>query len=140
MDAVNEDTITHYFDLLKQTLRDNSLINSPERIYNVDETGVPLDPSAPKVVIRKGTKKDRYRSMGKKGQIKIVACGSATEQIIPLTVIFEVKRVNNVWTRNKLPGMTYSCSDFGWITTELFESWLCDHFLEHAVSDIVAIR
>ena len=57
MDAVNEDTITHYFDLLKQTVIDNSLINSPERIYNVDETGVPLDPSAPNVVTRKGTKR-----------------------------------------------------------------------------------
>ena len=58
VNAVNEDTITHYFDLSKQTLRDNSLINSPERIYNVDETGVPLDPSAPNVVTMKGTKKD----------------------------------------------------------------------------------
>ena len=78
--------------------------------------------------------------MGKKGQITVVACGSATGQIIPLTVIFEVKRVNNAWTRNKLPGMTYGCSDFGWITTELFESWFCDHCLKHAVSDVVAIR
>ena len=57
MDAVNEDTITHYFDLLKQTVIDNSLINSPERIYNVDDTGAPLDPRAPNVVTRKGTKK-----------------------------------------------------------------------------------
>ena len=31
--------------------------------------------------------------------------------------------------------MSYGCSDSGWITTELFESWLCDHFLKHAVSD-----
>ena len=22
----------------------------------------------------------------------------------------------------------------GWITTELFQSWLCDHFLKHAIS------
>ena len=55
MDAVNEDTITHYFDLLKKTLEENSLMNSSERIYNVDETEVPLDPKAPNVVTRKGT-------------------------------------------------------------------------------------
>ena len=35
VDAVNEDAITHYFDLLKQTLIDNSLINLSEQIYNV---------------------------------------------------------------------------------------------------------
>ena len=123
------------FDLLKKTLDDNGLINSPERIYNIDKTGVPLDPKAPYVVTKKGTKKVRYRSTGKKGQITVVACGSATGQIIPLTVIFESKRVNNAWTRNELPGMSYGCSDSGWITTELFESWLCNHFLKHAVSD-----
>ena len=135
MDAVNEDTITHYFDLLKQTLVDNSLTNSPERIYNVDETGVPLDPRTPNVVTRKETKKVQYRSTGKKSQITVVACGSATGQIIPLTVNFEAKRVNNAWTRNELTGMTYGCSDSGWLTTELFESWLFDHFLKHAVSE-----
>ena len=135
MDAVNEDTITHYFDLLKKTLEENGLINSPERIYNVDETGVPLDPKAPNVVTRKGTKKVRYRSTGKKGQITVVACGSATGQIIPPTVIFESKHVKNAWTRNELPGMSYGCSDSGWITADLFESWLCDHFLKHAVGE-----
>ena len=31
--------------------------------------------------------------------------------------------------------MSYGCSDSGWITTKLFKSWLCDHFLKHAVSD-----
>jgi len=28
----------------------------------------------------------------------------------------------------------YSCSDKGWIKTELFESWLSDHFLTNAIS------
>ena len=50
MNAVNEDTLTHYFSLLKQTLEKNNLTNSPGQIYNVDETGVPLDPKAPNVV------------------------------------------------------------------------------------------
>ena len=113
MDAVNKDTVAHYFDLLKKTLEENGLINSPERIYNIDETGVPLDPKAPNVVAKKGTKKVRYRSTGKKCQITVVACGSATGQIIPPTVIFESKRVNNAWTSSGLPGMTYGCSDSG---------------------------
>ena len=42
--------------VLKKPLQENGLINSPERIYNVDKTGVPLDPKAPNVVTRKGTK------------------------------------------------------------------------------------
>ena len=56
MDAVNEETLNDYFDLLEDTLKQNNLQNLPCQIYNVDETGVPLDPRAPKIVVRKGMK------------------------------------------------------------------------------------
>jgi len=135
MDAINEDTISHYFALLKQTLEEDGLTNSPGQICNVDESGVSLDPRAPNIVTKKGTKKVRYQATGRKGQITIVACGSVTGQVILPTVIFEAKNVNHAWTNNELPGMSYGCSDSGWITTELFESWLCEHFLKHAVSE-----
>ena len=50
-------------------------------------------------------------------------------------MIFEGKNVNHAWQSGGLPGMRYDCSDSGWITTDLFESWLSDHFLKHAVSE-----
>ena len=50
----------------------------PERIYNMDETGVPLDPRPPKVVAKKGQRKVRYRCFGQKGQITVIGCASAT--------------------------------------------------------------
>ena len=43
-----------YFQLLKDTLIENNLMDSPNQIYNVDETGMPLDP---KVVAGRGHKK-----------------------------------------------------------------------------------
>ena len=43
-----------YFALLKDVLTDNQLINSPGRIYNVDERGIALDGHAPKVVAKQG--------------------------------------------------------------------------------------
>jgi len=73
MDAVNADTISHYYNLLETTLKEN-LLHSPAQIYNVDETGIPLDPKAPNVVAKTGTKNVRYRSTGRKGQITVVAC------------------------------------------------------------------
>ena len=59
----------------------------------------------------------------------VTACGNATGKIIPPTVIFESKHAKNVWTRNELPGMSNGCSDSGFITADLFESWFCDYFL-----------
>ena len=134
MDAINSETMDHYFDLLKSTLTDHDLMNAPAQVYNVDESGMPLDPKAPNVVAKTGTKKVRYRATGRKGQITIVACASAAGQILPPTIIFEAKKVNHAWTHGELPGTTYGCSDKGWITSDLFESWLSEHFLKHAVS------
>ena len=133
MDAINSETINHYFDLLESTLKENGLMCAPSQIY-VDESRMPLDPKAPNIVAETGTKKVHYRSTGRKGQITIVACGSTAGQILPPTIIFEAKKVNSAWSSGELPGTTYGCSDKGWITTDLFESWLSDHFLEHAVS------
>ena len=57
MDAINEETLTSYYKLLEDTLQENKLQNCPSQIYNVDETGVPLNPKPPKIVVPKGMKK-----------------------------------------------------------------------------------
>ena len=46
MDAINSDTIRCYYELFKDVLKNNQLIESPVQIYNVDETGMPLNPPA----------------------------------------------------------------------------------------------
>ena len=43
--------------------------------------------------------------------------------------------MDHAWKSGGFPGMTYGCSDSGWITTDLFKSWLSDHFLKHAVRE-----
>ena len=57
MDAVNRETMAQYFDLLESTLCEHNLFDSPSQVYNVDESGVPLDPKAPNVVAKRGLKK-----------------------------------------------------------------------------------
>ena len=131
MAAVNQQTLMQYFELLKDTLIENNLLNSPSQIHNMDESGMPLDPKAPNVVAVKGV---RYRSSGKKGQVTIVVCGNAAGQVIPPMVIFDAKNLNHAWTDKEIPGTKYGLSDKGWITTDLFEGWLVEHFLQYAVS------
>ena len=133
MDAVNGDTMKQYFDLLEDVLTEHNLKDLPSQIYNMDESGMPLDPKALNVVTKRGVKKVRSRSTGQKGQITIVACGSAVSQVIPPMVIFDAKKLCYAWTANEVTGTSYGLSDSGWITTPLFEGWLTDHFLTHAV-------
>ena len=130
MDA---ETLNQYYDLLEDTLKENNLMSSPSCVYNVDETGMPLDPKAPKVVAPVGTKKVRYQSPGRKGQITVVACGNAAGQVPPPTIIFDAKKVKHAWTKDEIPGTKYGVSDKGWINTGLFESWFNDLFLPNVV-------
>ena len=46
MDCLNREVMNSYFELLKKTLSENNLLDSPDHIYNVDETGMPLDPKS----------------------------------------------------------------------------------------------
>ena len=57
MDAVNKETIDHYFALLKEVLDTHNLADNPAQIYNVDESGMPLDFKTPNVVAETGSKK-----------------------------------------------------------------------------------
>ena len=44
MNAVTKENMQNYFSMLRILLEENDLLSHPERIYNMDETGVPLDP------------------------------------------------------------------------------------------------
>ena len=133
-DCLNEETMQAYFDLLKEVLLEHSLMDSPCHIYNVDETGIPLNHHPPKVVTRKGQKKIRSRTSGNKSQITIIGCVNAAGSHIPPFVIFDAKNLNHDWTKGEVPGTTYGTSQKGWVDTQLLKGWLTDHFLHFAMS------
>ena len=100
----------------------------------MDETGMPLDPPTPRVVAKKGQKKVRSCTSGKKGQVTVIACGNAVDQPIPPFVIFDATKLNALWTKGEVPGTRYGLSSRGWTDQELFQGWLVEHFLQHSVS------
>ena len=65
MDATNHENMQKYFDQLEEVYDELDFGNHPERIYNMDETGMPLDPYPLKIIAPKGQKKVRYRCSGK---------------------------------------------------------------------------
>ena len=128
MDSVNNETMNNYFTMLKDTLTKNGLLDNPSQIYNVDETGMPLDHRPPKIVtVAKRTKKERSRTSGNKSQITVIACVSAVGHVIPPFVIFDSKGLNYQWTKGEVVGTRYGLSTTGWVDTDMFKSWLTDH-------------
>ena len=82
MNCLNKETMAQYFSMLKDVLTEHNLFDSPQ-IYNVDETGMPLDHRAPKIMTLRRQKKVRCCTSGNKSQITVIACVSATGQTIP---------------------------------------------------------
>ena len=94
-----------YFELLKDTLEEHDQRDCPNRIYNVDETGMPLNHAAPKIVTARGHKK--VRTSGDKTQITVIGYVSATGQAIPPSVIFDAKNLNTEWRKGEVPSTSY---------------------------------
>lgn len=70
--------LDNYFDELESTLTENDLLNSPSLIFNMDDTGMPLDPSPPKIVTWRGHQNPFQVSSGLKSQVTVVGCVSAS--------------------------------------------------------------
>ena len=69
MDCLNPETMEDYFKMLKAVMVKHKFLNNPSQIYNVDETGMPLDHRPPKAIAKRGQKKVCCRTSGKKSQI-----------------------------------------------------------------------
>ena len=85
------DILDNYFDELESTLEANELLDKPCQIFNMDETGMPLDPKPLKIVTWKGHKNPSQVSSGVKTQITVVGCVSAGGQCLPPIVKWDCK-------------------------------------------------
>ena len=61
-----------YYDLLKETLQVNDLLNKPACIYNCDEIGLPLSPKSVKVVSEVGSRDPSCITGNTKSQITVL--------------------------------------------------------------------
>ena len=123
--AISSDpeVIKIYFDLLEQTIIDNGLEQKPCNIFNMDETGMPLDPKPLKTIHRKGEKNPVALGSGLKMQITVVGCVSAGGYCLPPIVIWDRKRLKPELTVGEVLGTLYGLSKKGWIDQELFNAW-----------------
>ena len=131
--ASDRDVIDRYFNMLEDCLRSNEILDKPARIFNCDETGVPLNPKSLKVVDRVGSKNPSYLTGGCKSQITVLACTCAAGYAIPPLVIFDRLSLNEAMTKGEVPGTIYGLSHNGWITREIFRQWF-EHFIRSVPS------
>ena len=127
--ASNRMVLDHYFDLLEETLRENGLMDKPYQVFNMDETGMPLDAKPVKTIHAVGSHNPYCLSSGSKDQITVVGCVSAAGQHLPPMVIWDRKNLKPELTQGEYPQTIYGLSSKGWMDMELFEKWFSRLFL-----------
>ena len=132
--ATDPEMLTRYYDTLEECLRDNGIFDDPNAIYNCDETGLPLNPAALRVVQEVGAKNPSFVTGGDKSQVTVLACTSAAGQFIPPYIIFDRVTWNTKLADGEIPGSLYGLSKRGWMNSELFTCWFTDHFLKYIPS------
>ena len=130
--ASDRESINSYFDLLEETLLENNILNKPSNIFNLDESGFPLNPRPLKVLCRKGSRNPVHLTGDCKAQVTVLACTSAAGYALPPFVIYDRKTLNPEYTIGEVPGTIYGLSQNGWMDKELFSDWFFHHFLPYA--------
>jgi hypothetical protein len=102
------------------------VLQTPERIFNVDETNLPVHPVPKKVIAPRG---ERNVNRCLKGQAKqaasVVVCGNAAGQLAPSMFIFPGKnRLRGLHAAEIPDGAHIEVSNKGWQTKETFLSYL----------------
>ena len=99
----------------------NEILDKPSLIFNMDESGFPLDPKNPFIVCRRGERHPSFITSGSKVQITVLACCNAAGYAIPPLVIFDRKILKPELTFGEVPGTMYGLSSSGWIDSEIFD-------------------
>ena len=127
----NKEIVSDFYEKLDQTLKECGLQNSPERLWNCDETGLMYVAKNNKIVTSVGKKYIYNRTYAEKGTTTtVLACVSAAGMGIPPMVIFKGIRATSGLNDGALPGVLVKLSPKGWINCDLFLDWM-RHFIKN---------
>jgi len=131
--CMNRPQVDAFFDMLGVELERLGLRQSPQAIYNMDESGLHLHFRPGKVLAAKGDRSVLQVTQSERAEnVTVVGCCSAAGHFIPPLVIYKGKRNKAEFANNLPPGSSVAMSDSGYITTDIFLTWL-QQFNQHKV-------
>lgn len=120
-----------YFELLGKVLRENNLLNAPQKIFNLDETGLQLNNKPGRVVTNKGAKMVNCITSAEKGEtISVITCVNAEGSFLPPCCIFKGKNKKHEFEDGLPPGGKVIMGEkSAYVTSDIFFQWLREFFV-----------
>lgn len=124
--AFNKPQIERFFQLLDRTIEEFGF--TPERIFNMDESGLSTVQKPQRVFATKGRKQVGAITSAERGTHTTVVCSmNPIGSYVPPTLIFARKRFKQELIDDAPTGTLGLCQESGWMTGPLFLIWL-KHF------------
>lgn len=119
----NQEAVNTFFNLLEEIYSKYDL--TPDRIFNVDETGISVVPkSSPKVVAQKGRKQVGGLVAAERGEsVTAEICMSASGIYMPPMLIFPRVKENLDLLRDAPTGAWAEFHKSGYMQTDIFTRW-----------------
>ena len=121
-----------FFTMFGNLVDDLGIKDKPDRFYNLDETGLSLDPKKSKAFYHRGSKNVQYvvPSEGKT-MFTVLFCCNAAGNYLPPYVIYKGQASNmfDTWMIGGPPNTSYNMTKSGWMEDYVFEAWFKDVFL-----------
>ena len=122
---MNHPAVDRFYNNLETILLSTGV--SGDRIFNVDECGVTPVHKPGRILCMKGRKQVGKITSGERGQtVTVLLSMSATGFFPPPMLIFKRKRRDPSLARGAPAGSLIEISDSGWITAELFNTWIAE--------------
>ncbi|XP_060575299.1 uncharacterized protein LOC132732808 [Ruditapes philippinarum] len=117
--SASRETLNKYYEELETVLISNNIKDKPNKIFNIDETGVNTEHSPPKVICKKDTTAQNITS-ARSSTITLIAAGNALGQSIPPYYVFPGQRWNEDFLKGSCPGSAGEMSKTGWSNSDVF--------------------
>lgn len=133
--AMTKARVEHFFNLLKNLMEEKG-INGGETIFNMDESGLPLNNRPSNKVIAKRGKRVVSKIMAtERGEnVTLIACCNAAGHFIPPGIIFKGVRMNEELQQYLPSESVVFMTRTSYNAEETFYKWLA-HFNQHKNSD-----
>ena len=132
---LNQTITDNFYSDLHGLLNEIGLSEQPMKIWNIDETSVPLLHKPVRVLGQTGAKNIPGRVGNNRENVSVLACINAAGGDIPPMVIVKGKTYKSLLAYNTeegVAGTVYTYQERAWMEDALGELWFQDHFLKHS--------
>ena len=127
--SFNRHNVNAFYDKYELVLQRDGF--TPEKIWNVDETGCTTVQKPTKIIAATGVKQVGAVVSAERGQLVTLCCAvSATGNMIPPMLIFPRVHCKEHFVKGAPTGSIVRVHPSGWMTSENFFSWM-KHFVSH---------